>query len=322
VLFTADVQGRGFVVMAVYRPDPLLFKRQIASLLAQAETGWECLIGIDGQDPVTLDLVTGLVGSDARIRVRQYADNVGVYRHFERLLAELPADAGWVALADQDDVWHDTKLSRIIPFLEEPGVTAATCQARLVDVRGRLLGYTDRRPAGLLDLVLRNQVTGSLSVFSADVVRRAIPFPPATSAAVHDHWLAVCAAATGEVRWIDEVLQDYVQHASNVLGEDHATSLGSVLTSVRRVGVRDHLDMVSREQFGWRVGMARALDQQGPGVERVRVVAGGRLSGDLVRQVLSGWRRGRLRGRAAVALLAQAWWFGRVLPSNVVSEGG
>lgn len=308
---TAVVGGTGFVVMAVHRPDPRLLGRQLASLRAQVEAGWECLVGIDGRDPATRRLVGELVGDDERFRVREYADNVGVYRHVERLLEETPEAAAWVALADQDDVWHDAKLARIAPVLSEANVTAVTCQARLVDERGRMLGRTDRRPATLQDLLLRNQVTGSLSVFSPDVVRRAIPFPPPTAAAVHDHWLGVCAAATGEVRLVDEVLQDYVQHGANLLGEDRPTSVRSVVAEVRRGGLRRHLDAISEEQLGWRVTMARAVDGAGPGARGARAMARGRLSPDLARQLLRSWRRGRLRTRAAAALWVQAWWFGR-----------
>lgn len=165
VLLTVPMRGRGFVVMAVYRPDPHLMELQISSLVAQTESDWDCLIGIDGEDLRTLRLVEGLIQGDQRMRVREYADNLGVYRHFERLLMEVPGNASWVALADQDDVWHPTKLARLTEALAVPGVMAAMCQARVVNAGGTVLGFTDRKSAELGDLLLRNQVTGSLTMF-------------------------------------------------------------------------------------------------------------------------------------------------------------
>ena len=98
--------GPGVVVMAVYRPDPVLLERQIESLRIQTVADWRCMIGIDGADSETHHLLKDLTGDDARFEVSEYADNVGVYRHFERLLREVDGDAAWVALADQDDYWY------------------------------------------------------------------------------------------------------------------------------------------------------------------------------------------------------------------------
>ena len=312
--------------MAVHRPDPRLLERQIASLSAQTESSWECLIGIDGADAKTLDLVNGLVAHDPRLTARAFADNVGVYRHFERLLREIPDEASWVALADQDDVWHPTKLARLAEVVADPGVTAAMCQARLVDPEGRLLGHTERKAGGLVDLLLRNQVTGSLAVFSATTIRRSLPFPAGTSEAIHDHWLAVCAASQGDVRLLQEHLQDYVQHESNVLGEETPTSLHDTLTAVRRSGgVRAHVGTIARERWGWRVSLARGLEDADlvpPDVKTfVGTVADGRFSMTLVWSVVGSWWAGRLRARAVPGMLVSAWWFAVRLRGSHIGRG-
>lgn len=315
IRLTVDMAGPGFVAMAVYRPDRRLLERQISSLIGQVEANWTCLIGIDGADAATRRMVQELIKHDDRMRVREYTDNQGVYRHFERLLSEMPADAQWVALSDQDDVWHPTKLARLTGALESTAVTAVTCQARLVDVEGRLLGHTDRKSAGLSDLLLRNQVTGSLTVFTGDTTRAALPFPPATPEAMHDHWLAVCAAGMGQVRLIDEPFQDYVQHAGNVLGEETATTMRETVATMRaNGGVRSHLDRIARDRWGWRVNMARGLTAGGlvaTANDRavVRKIADGGVSMVLVRSAVSSWWSGRLRGRAVASTLVSAWWF-------------
>lgn len=308
------VSDHGEIVMAVYRPDPRLLRTQVASLRGQTLTTWTCRIGIDGADPATAALLRELVAEDERFAVIEYDDNVGVYRHFERMLADVAADAAWVALSDQDDRWHPTKLEQLVPELG-PEVTAVSCQALVVDQDYKPLGRTDRRSGGVVDLLLRNQVTGSLAVWRRDVLDVALPFPPATDIAIHDHWLAVCAAAMGEVRVVDRPLQDYVQHGGNVLGEVVPTGLGDKVREVRaRGGARSFLDYNAEERWGWRVGMAEALRRRFEGramPPAVAAIAERRAAPAVLRALVSGVRSRHLSARGAAGMGVAALWAGR-----------
>ena len=197
---------------------------------------------------------------DDRFEVVEFEDNVGVYRHFERLLQCLPDDTKWVSLADQDDYWYADKFSRLLTVLDRPGVTAVLGQARLVNERGEILGQTDRRPGGLVDTILRNQLAGSLALIRSEVLRDAFPFPAATDIAIHDHWLAVCASAQGKIALLDEVVQDYVQHQTNVIGGQRAMRVRDVLILVRRAdSIRGFFDQITTQHWAWRVSMASSL---------------------------------------------------------------
>ena len=250
--------GSGFVVMAVYRPNPRLLERQLRSLRAQTVTDWRCLIGIDGADPATQRLVESLVAGDDRFDVRTYPENVGVYRHFERLLIAVPTDVAWVALADQDDHWYDDKFARLVPLLACEGVTCVIGQARLVDADGFVLGFTDRRAGSMSEILLRNQVTGSLALFRPEVLEDGLPFPAGTDIAIHDHWLGVCAGRKGQIVLHDSPVQDYVQHDNNALGEPHQPPLIESVRRARRAsGLAAHVGRVVTHRWGWRVAMAR-----------------------------------------------------------------
>ena len=52
---------------------------------------------------------------------------------------------------------------------------------------------------------------------------------------LHDHWLALCAVATGSYTVCDEVVQDYVQHGANLVGETASHDGWTPLSVVRRV---------------------------------------------------------------------------------------
>lgn len=302
--------GPGTVVLAVYRPERRLLVRQVASLQAQTYRDWTCLIGLDGADADTEQFLKTAVAGDPRFTVRTHTPNVGVYRQFGRLLAEVPAAATWVALADQDDYWEPSKLERLLPLLTPEHVNAVTGQARVVDTDGNVLGHTRRRPGDLASTLFRNQLTGSFSVLRADLVARALPFPVASEPAIHDHWLAVCAAATGTIELYDGVVQDYVQHGANVIGERPFVSLGSVVRDVRRSGLRSQLQEAFKPHWDWRVAMASGLIDRGL-LEGDHPLAGplahGRLGWAGLRLLLRDVRTRRLRPLSAAGILVSAW---------------
>ena len=89
----------------------------------------------------------------------EFDENVGVYRHFERLLKEVPDGSPWVALSDQDDRWFPDELERMLPHLPVNGAVVA--QARVVDDAQHVLRETTaRHPTDLPGLFLQNEVTG------------------------------------------------------------------------------------------------------------------------------------------------------------------
>jgi hypothetical protein len=83
---------------------------------------------------------------------------------------------------------------------------------------GRRNNYTN-----LGSLLLANTVTGAASLFRRELLDLALPLPPQTPDAFHDHWLASAALATGAIAYVDLPLHDYVQHGSATLG--HAAAM-------------------------------------------------------------------------------------------------
>lgn len=223
----------GAIVLAAYAPDPELFRGQLTSLQAQTITEWECIVSVDGDVAPVQQLVSEITGGDRRFRVIGDGSRLGFYLNFERGVREVSADAAWIALCDQDDRWNPDKLARLLPHLDD--VSLVSGQARLVShPSGEVLGRTDRSDQGPQRTVLSNQFTGSMLVFSAELLPVSLPFPPvSTRAAAHDHWLAVVASAFRGTRVLEELLQDYIQHDANVFGDPSRGTDKGVLGSAR-----------------------------------------------------------------------------------------
>ena len=185
------------VCLAVHRPQPMLLERQLASLDAQRGVEW------------TLAREDDEEGS-------------GSWGAFERCYARVGREADLVAPCDQDDVWHPSKLATLSGALGA-GATLAFCDLRIVDGAGSVLSptYWTDRVATWDDLgaeLQTNVVTGAASLVRREVLDVALPFPAELDGSFHDHWLAVCALALGELAYVDQALVDYVQHDGNVVG--------------------------------------------------------------------------------------------------------
>jgi hypothetical protein len=223
----AEVKSHGAVVLAAYRPNPELFAAQLRSIRDQTHEDFICLIGADGEPESVQCLVREAVADDPRFTVIGWEQNVGFYLNFERLLDAVPAECDWIALSDHDDVWRADKLARLLPMLSKK--ILVTGQARVVSAAppGQvLIARTDRRIVKPMDLLLHNQVSGALCVFRRQLLEVALPFPRLhTVTQLHDHWLGMCAEALGGYAVLDEVVQDYVQHGENLVGEVGAKPL-------------------------------------------------------------------------------------------------
>ncbi|WP_164478162.1 glycosyltransferase [Microbacterium sp. ABRD28] len=267
--------GEGYVVLAAYRPDPELFRRQLRSIQAQTVSAFHCLIVADGEADSVLGATRQAVGNDPRFEVIGFENRVGFYRNFERGLATVPHDARWIALSDQDDAWYPDKLEKLLPHLRQSALVSG--QARVVSYpAGEILSVsTNRKNVGVTSYFLDNQFTGSLSVFRGEVLGLALPFPSLrTPAEVHDHWLAVCAHFLGGASVVNDVVQDYVQHKANVIGESDTErfrptrSWATLTRTARRYEDGITPRRLARATYnvgvGWRSTMAAALGERLP----------------------------------------------------------
>lgn len=262
----------GAVALAAYQPNEPMFARQLKSIQAQTHKDFVCLISVDGEYQAVEAMVRRACGDDPRFHVLGYENRLGFHHNFERALEAVPEAARWVALSDQDDYWYPGKLEALLPHLDNSALV--TGQARVVTpevsaadqnpAKGTL---TERRNVAAADLIANNQVTGSLCVFRRELLEVALPFPSlATPSQYHDHWIGLCALAFGGISIQAVVLQDYIQHSGNVVGESRQslpTSIRNTLRFVKRyegsTSPRSICSIIYKTGLGWRTLMARTL---------------------------------------------------------------
>jgi glycosyltransferase involved in cell wall biosynthesis len=225
------------IAMATYNPPVELLQVQLDSIRTQTHGNWGCVISDDCSAPRSLEAIREAIAGDERFVLSQSPRRLGFYRNFERALELVPPDAGYVALADQDDSWHPDKLSVLLAGIGDAPLIYS--DARVIAQDGRVISETwwDRRRnnhSDLLSLLVANAVTGAASLLRRDLLEPALPFPPAQFAHFHDHWIGLVAASIGEIAYEPRPLYDYVQHAGASLGHAGANQTTTLRDRLRR----------------------------------------------------------------------------------------
>jgi glycosyltransferase involved in cell wall biosynthesis len=216
------------ICMATYNPPLDLLAHQLDSIRAQTHGNWVCLISDDCSTPDRYDAILAATADDPRFVVSRAPRRLGFYRNFERALAMAPADATYVAMADQDDRWHPDKLATLVAAIGDAQLVYS--DARVVSRDGDVISETwwSRRRnnhSDLLSLLVANSVTGAASLLRRELLDDALPFPPAQFAHFHDHWIGLVALSLGDVAFVSRPLYDYVQHGDASLGHAEANRM-------------------------------------------------------------------------------------------------
>jgi glycosyltransferase involved in cell wall biosynthesis len=221
---TTTVSNLVAICMATYRPDVRLLARQIGSLQAQTHDNWRCTVADDASPVEQLEEVRRLVADDPRFTIVSHETRVGHYRNFERSLRHAPAEAEFVAFADQDDVWRPDKLATLLARIGSESVLACS-DVRVVEPDGTVVAdtfWTTRRSNrdDLVGNVLANSFIGATMLLRTTALPRLLPFPALAEPKFHDQWCGCVAQALARVTFVDEPLVDYVQHGANAIGHN------------------------------------------------------------------------------------------------------
>jgi hypothetical protein len=205
------------------------------------------------------------------VRVFQNEQTKGVTQNFSYVLSECGGDL--IALCDQDDVWLPNKLARIEEEFRHRRYGALFSNALLVDEDLHSTGERlwDRigigvwqlrriRRGGILAMLVdRTFVTGATMVISAAIRDRALPIPQILPwPIIHDGWLALVAAVSGDVAAIPEALIHYRQHAGQQIGPDPRAK--NVIRRYARWVATNKAGRTARET-GYRRRMEQALER-------------------------------------------------------------
>lgn len=235
------------IVMATYNGAQYI-DEQLRSLCRQTYVEWRCLVHDDGSTDGTQDILRAWAAKEARIVfIEDGIHGLGPAKHFLYILKY--SDAPWVMWADQDDIWFENKIEKMVACGEQAafkgaGVVYANAALWCPD-KGVLSGRnTLFYPTTLRDMLFHNSgIQGASALFNSAMRERLKT--PLRFYAMHDHVLLLLALTIGQIACLDEALMYYRQHESNVTGHQP----GSKRKKVQLMWANRHVPVVSKEHY-------------------------------------------------------------------------
>ena len=196
-------------------------REQIDSILNQTYSDFELVCIDDCSSDSTFDILTDYANTDARLKIHRNEKNLGFKKNFEKAISLCSGE--FIALADQDDIWENWKISESINAIGNRDFVCSN--ALCVDENNNSLNYTMKEvvkyhyfPKNQFTLFRRlffeNIVQGSTILAKADFLKSCLPIPD--NFKFHDYYFAFKACSRNGFGYIDKCTIRYRQHTDNV----------------------------------------------------------------------------------------------------------
>lgn len=212
------------ILLALYNSEKYL-RPQLDSIFGQSYRDWRLLVRDGGSSDGTMAIIAEYARRyPGKIEI---VPAVGRSRAPENFSALMNAsDADWLCFADHDDEWLPDKLAKELALMAEMEAQyGRSCpialhhdmivcdeELRPVALSRMKLQKMSPLPAPNVIIVEAN-IYGCTMMFNRALADLAGRIPSRVS---HDNWLALIAAFTGKIGYLDEALLRYRRHRSNV----------------------------------------------------------------------------------------------------------
>ncbi len=205
------------ILMATYNGSKHI-REQLDSLIEQHYTNWELIVHDDGSSDDTVTIIKGYAGQDRRIRlIEDGVTGLGAAHNYLHLMQQ--ADGDFFMFCDQDDVWMEEKVGRMVAAAAPYNGPAAVYSNSYLYTGEDVLRQksTIFHPSKLRNTLFFNSgIQGCSLIFNRHLMELLRPFPE--TVAMHDHLVTMGAVSFGTIAYLDEVLMYYRQHELNVSG--------------------------------------------------------------------------------------------------------
>lgn len=226
------------ILMSVYNGEKYL-KEQIDSILSQTYSDFVLYIRDDGSSDGTLELIKSY--NDERIIFEQ-GKNLGPAKSFFALLNKAQT-AEYVFFSDQDDVWFEDKLEKMLCEIKkyDQVPTMLFSDFSMIDSNGELIDPSYSKHTNLQVAVGKNGANKILAqpyVFGcASVINKALTnlvLTPPDGIEMHDCWISLVAATTGNLIYMPEPTIAHRFHSNNATGKLGQDSVSSRLERITK----------------------------------------------------------------------------------------
>ena len=174
--------------MTTYNGEAFL-SQQIDSILNQSYQDFELILCDDKSDDNTIEIIQSYIKKHDCITLYQNRENIGVVKNIENALRR--CDSDYIALADQDDIWHKDKLQLSMQKLKDiedkhdNTPILIYSDLKMIDDTGKLLyhsyfnfrRYELSSEKSLNTILSQNGVMGNTVLINKHLKKLILPFP-------------------------------------------------------------------------------------------------------------------------------------------------
>lgn len=208
------------VALAAYNGQEYI-QQQMESILKQLHMDDELLISLDFATDNTEYIVQKMAQKDDRIQV-VHGPSSGVLKNFENAINLAKNEI--IFLSDQDDVWLDGKVDRILKEFDDQEVQVVMHDAAITDEKLHIQVpsvFKERNvKLGIKENILKNGYRGCCMAFRQQLKDDILPFPKKIP--MHDQWIGLVGELVGKNVLVSEVYLLYRRHGKNETDMKHA----------------------------------------------------------------------------------------------------
>ena len=240
------------VAMATYNGQKYI-REQLDSIMQQTVLPDEIIVRDDGSSDNTIGIIKEYeeLYEDIRWDVQVNETNIGFVANFMGAIKACKEEI--IVLCDQDDVWKEVKIERIIDFFSDPNVLSLHSDIDIIGdnkelIRKNAIDYHERKKKMMLQDFFRHiYYCGMSTAFRKDLVPQLISIDP-KRLPVHD-WLVHAVA----------VCQYGMFTSSEVLAyrRFHEDNVALNLSKTKRKGINQRLEVVN--YYCWHYELLKEL---------------------------------------------------------------
>jgi len=209
------------IAMTTYNGEQFL-REQLDSIFGQTYKNIELVVCDDCSTDGTAAILNQYCEKHSNMTVFENKESLLCVKNFEKAITLCSAE--YIALADQDDIWEANKLEVLMAEIGKYSLVFS--DASLIDDKGKKthdshVRYSGRatKAKGLSFLIFNNIAQGCTTLFKREILSAAIPFGHEDIG--QDWHLTVAAIYRHGIKYVDQPLIRYRQHAQNYAGAGH-----------------------------------------------------------------------------------------------------
>ncbi len=226
------------IALATYNGEKFIIE-QLESLVNQTVLPYEIIISDDNSTDNTIKVINDFIAAqtDKNIIFKVMTnpkENSGVVGNFENAIKNTTGD--FVCFCDQDDIWVENKIERVIEVFKKTGASTVIHDAQILLKKGDSYELIDKNTFSCMGYFsgfdsdgiykfenhkyLSNIATCCIALGMSMCIKREFVFEnlPISKGYNHDDWFEFCAIAHNDCVAINDILAHYRIHSSNTSG--------------------------------------------------------------------------------------------------------